>query len=94
MANAEVAQRLLAECDAFEAGRIQIAALQVALLAHGQALEAMPRPWHVQVDRWEGTLELARFTQSESAQAETARQVISEVRQALGEIASVTTGGA
>jgi len=87
MANAEIAQRLLAECDAFESGGIQIDALQMAIWAHCNALEAMPRTWYSQVSKWEGTLDFARFTESEAAQTESARRIIKEIRLTLAKIA-------
>jgi hypothetical protein len=86
MANADVVQRLFDELAAFEAGVIDLPELELSLWAHGSALEGMPGGWHEQLGRWEGALELARFTQGPDAQAATASGVISEVRQALREV--------
>jgi hypothetical protein len=85
MANTDIVQRLFDELAAFEAGQSDVPALQFALVSHGSALEGMPRDWHSRLRRWDGELELAIFTQEDDAKAITARRVIQEVRQALGE---------
>ena len=83
MPNADIVGRLLDELAAFEADQRTIPDLQHAILDHGRAMEAMPRDWYSQLNRWEGALELAFFTESAAGQAEMARQVIGELRAAL-----------
>ena len=83
MANADIAKRLLDEMALFEAGQIDVLALQSALLIHGNALEGMPRDWQSRLARWDGELEMAIFAQGDDARQATAARVVQEARQAL-----------